>query len=117
MVNFRLLVLRTDNLERLADFYSLFGLTFNYHQHGNSPFHYGAEIEQLVLEIYPLEKNQTKPDTSLRLGFAVDNFDAVISKLKEKEVSFLIEPKQTDFGFMTIITDPDGRKVELYKNA
>ena len=65
MINFRLLVLRTDDQKRLADFYSQFGLTFDYHQHGNSPFHYTAEIDQMVLEIYPLEKNQTKPEFPL----------------------------------------------------
>lgn len=116
MINFRLLVLRTDDQKRLADFYSLFGLTFDYHQHGNSPFHYTAEIEQMVLEIYPLEKNQTTPDTSLRLGFGIDHFDAVVSKLKENEIAFQMLPKETDFGFMAIVIDPDGRKVELYKN-
>ncbi|MFD1605533.1 VOC family protein [Flavobacterium artemisiae] len=116
MINFRLLVLRTDDQKRLADFYSQFGLTFDYHQHGNSPFHYTAEIDQMVLEIYPLEKNQTKPDTSLRLGFSIDHFDDVVNNLKENEVPFQMQPKQTDFGFMAIIIDPDGRKVELYKN-
>lgn len=116
MINFRLLVLRTDDQKRLADFYTQFGLTFDYHQHGNSPFHYTAEIDQMVLEIYPLEKNQEKPDTSLRLGFGIDHFDDVVFKLKENQVRFILEPKETEFGFMTIITDPDGRKIELYKN-
>ncbi len=111
----RLIVLRTSDTKRLADFYSLLGLNFDFHKHGNSPFHYAASIGQTVLEIYPLAKNQSEADKNLRLGFGIDNFDETILKLKAQQVSFLLEPTQTAFGFMTIISDPDDRKIELYK--
>ncbi|MBB4803955.1 putative enzyme related to lactoylglutathione lyase [Flavobacterium nitrogenifigens] len=110
----RLLVIRTNDQKRLADFYSLLGLTFDYHQHGNSPMHYSATIGSLVLEIYPLAKDQSEPDKSIRLGFAIDNFEETLVLLKNKDVVFS-EPIQTDFGFLTVISDPDGRKIELYK--
>jgi predicted enzyme related to lactoylglutathione lyase len=109
------LVLRTSDIKKLADFYSLFGLTFHYHKHGNSPFHYSATIGLTVLEIYPLTKSQTAADKNLRLGFGIDNFDETIETLKKLEVPFSLEPTQTDFGFMAIISDPDERKIELYK--
>jgi hypothetical protein len=32
-----------------------------------------------ILEIYPLQKNQSEADNYLRLGFEVDNFEEVIS--------------------------------------
>ena len=111
----RLLVLRTDDTKRLAEFYSLPGFKFDYHKHGNSPYHYSANIGQTVLEIYPLAKGQKEADKNLRLGFGIDNFDAVIEKLKTLEVPFSMEPTQTDFGFMAVVVDPDGRKIELYK--
>ncbi len=114
-MDIRLLVIRTGDTKRLADFYSLLGLTFVYHKHGNSPFHYSATIGQTVLEIYPLATSQSEPDRSLRLGFGIDDFDEKVRKLKGLEVTFSLEPIQTDFGFVTIISDPDGRKVELYK--
>lgn len=110
----RLLLLRTGNPERLADFYGLFGLTFEYHKHGNLPFHYAAAIGQTILEIYPLAKDQLEPDINLRLGFEVVNFSETIQKLRDNNVHFLSEPDVTDFGFMTIIADPDGRKIEIY---
>ena len=81
-MDLRLIVLRTSDPKRLADFYSLLGLTFDYHKHGNSPFHYGASIGELVLEIYPLTKSQTEPDKHLRLGFGIDDFDETIKSLK-----------------------------------
>ena len=102
-------------MQKLADFYSILGLTFEYHKHGNSPYHYSALIDKTVLEIYPLSKGQEEADKNLRLGFSIDNFEPIIIKLKENQILFT-EPVATDFGFMTIITDPDGRKIELYKN-
>jgi lactoylglutathione lyase len=114
-MDIRLLVLRTKDIKKLADFYSLLGLTFDYHKHGNSPFHYSATIGQTILEIYPLSKKQIEADKNLRLGFGIDNFDQTASALKEFLVPFSLEPTQTDFGFMIIISDPDERKIELYK--
>jgi lactoylglutathione lyase len=111
----RLMVIRTGDPEKLADFYSNLGLAFEYHKHGNSPYHYSAYIGETVLEIYPLMKLQSEPDKTLRLGFNIDNFDEIIQILKEKKILFATEPMQTDFGHMAIIVDPDGRKIEIYK--
>ena len=111
----RLLVIRTIEMARLADFYALLGLTFEYHKHGKSPWHYSAPVGHTILEIYPLAKGQTEADKELRLGFALDDYDNTITTLKEKGVEFVSEPMQTDYGFMAIIKDTDGRRVELYK--
>ena len=111
----RLLVLRTDDMKRLVDVYSLLGFSFVYHKHGDSPYHYSTTIDKTVLEIYPLTKSQIAADKSLRLGFGIDNFEQTISALKEMKIPFSMEPTQTDFGFMAIVADPDGRKIELYK--
>jgi len=102
-------------MQKLVDFYSLLGLNFEYHKHGNSPYHYLALLDKTVLEIYPLSKSQVEADKNLRLGLGINNFEQTISKLKENQILFT-EPAATDFGFMTIVTDPDGRKIELYKN-
>lgn len=110
----RLIVIRTNDQKILANFYSLLGLTFDYHKHGNSPMHYSTKIGSLVLEIYPLAKNQIEIDKNLRLGFAIDNFDETLKTLGENEIAFS-EPTLTDFGYITIVSDPDGRKIELYK--
>lgn len=62
-----------------------------------------------------MAKSQTEADKNLRLGFSINKFDEVIKQLKTLEVSFSMEATQTDFGFMAVIIDPDGRKIELYK--
>ena len=110
----RLIVIRTKDQERLANFYGLFGLSFDYHQHGTSPLHYSAKLGSLVLEIYPLAKKQIETDKNLRLGFAIDNFEETLEILTLNNVAFS-SPILTEFGLLTIILDPDGRKIELYK--
>jgi len=84
-----------------------------YHNHGKSPYHYSAKAEGIVIEIYPLVKDQPFADKNLRLGFNVDNFDEVIILLKDCIVSSTV---QTEWGFISVVKDPDGRKVEIYKN-
>ena len=68
----------------------------------------------LVLEIYPLAKSQIETDKNLRLGFAVDNFEEILKVLDNNDIAYP-EPALSDFGLLTIISDPDGRKIELYK--
>lgn len=111
----KLIVLRTPDPQQLANFYTQLGLQFDYHKHGNSPYHYSASIGKTVLEIYPLKKNQTQADAELRLGFEIDNFDNIIQQLSLQNVKIIAEAILTEFGTVAIIQDSDGRKIELYK--
>lgn len=110
-----LLVIRTPNLQALYEFYKRLGFHFAYHQHGSSPYHYSATVGDTVIELYPLVKGQTEPDSYLRLGFELEHFDEVITQLKQEAILFMTEPVQTDFGFMAVVQDPDGRTIELYR--
>jgi lactoylglutathione lyase len=114
VMEMRLIVIRTGNMQAQVEFYNLLGVHFEYHSHGNGPFHYSAQIGPTVFEMYPLAKNQVEADKNIRLGIGIDNFDHVITALRNAGVAFN-DPVQTAFGFMTVITDPDGRRVELYK--
>jgi hypothetical protein len=111
-----LLALRSPDPKRLSGFYELLGLIFEYHRHGNSPYHYSARIDGVVLEIYPLKKDQAEADKHLRLGFTIDAFDKIISSLRANNTFFVSEPADTEFGYCAVAEDPDGRKVELYKS-
>ncbi|MFL5730614.1 MAG: VOC family protein [Cytophagaceae bacterium] len=110
-----LIVLRSAHAEKLIAFYALLGMHFEYHKHGNSPYHYSGKVDKSILEIYPLAKTQTEADSSLRLGFRFDNFENVVKDLQEAGVSFSSEPATTDWGTMAVVSDPDGRKIEIYK--
>ncbi len=89
-------------------------MSFIYHRHGKGPFHYSAEIENnLIFEIYPLLSRQNQVNTSLRLGFKVENLDELIEKLASENVVIERKPQQSKWGYYAVIRDLDGRKIEL----
>ncbi|WP_020536050.1 VOC family protein [Lewinella cohaerens] len=108
-----LIVIRSDKPKELSAFYEQIGMVFEYHQHEKGPWHFSAEIEGTVFEIYTLMKNQKTSDSSLRLGFTIENLEETISNLKKNKVEILREPKDSQWGYFAIIKDLDGRKIEL----
>jgi len=108
-----LIVVRTKNIKELAEFYERFGIKFEYHRHGNGPFHYSTELEKTVFEIYPLLKSQEKADKSLRLGFDVKELDKLILELDKKGIEVTKRPTKSEWGYFAVIKDLDGRKIEL----
>ncbi|MEM9528802.1 MAG: VOC family protein, partial [Bacteroidota bacterium] len=105
--------IRSAKPEQLAAFYRLLGFEFVFHQHGNGPLHYSAELAGVVLEIYPLLPKQSQPDTGLRLGFVVEDLEACLAPLLVEEVVFVAKPKHSPWGYRCVIRDPEGRKIEL----
>ena len=112
-----LLVIRSAIPKQLAEFYEQLGMVFEYHRHGNGPFHYSAHIGPTLLEIYPLAKGQEQVDKNLRLGFEIDLLEAQIGKLQQQGVTFHQLPKSTEWGVLAVIEDPEGRKLELYNKT
>lgn len=113
MTQLNLLVLKTDKMAGQAAFYSALGFTFEQHRHGNGPLHYASTGSNPVLEIYPLPKNITTPDSTSRLGFVVEDLVALVTTLQEINVTIVSPPAQTEWGFTAVVQDPDGRKIEL----
>lgn len=99
-MKFRLLVIRTPDPGKLADFYSLLNIAFDYHKHETGPWHYAATIGDTVPEIYPLQKGQKITDKSTRLGIELQSFENVLFNLKNEGIVFNVEPGETDFGYL-----------------
>ena len=93
-----LLVIRTNQPKALADFYTLLGMKFRYHRHGNGPYHYSTESDGFVFEIYPLTKSMTKADGNIRLGFDISNLEKVINELKDTDWVIKSDIKETEWG-------------------
>lgn len=85
-----IIVLRCHDLAACKSFYESLGCTFTQEQHGTSPIHYAAHVNGIIFELYP--STHATPDHT-RLGFYSDQVTQ-----------------------QTILTDPDGRKVELIPN-
>lgn len=108
-----LVVLKTSRPDDLASFYQHLGIVFEKHRPGTGPLHYAGDIEGIVFEIYPLPKDRDKADDTLRLGFTVENLDAKTNTLKESGGKIVKAPEQTEWGYIAIVEDLDGRKIEL----
>jgi lactoylglutathione lyase len=114
-MDLKLIVIRSRDPKTLSIFYGLLRVYFEYHKHGNSRMHYSGKLGTAILELYPLAKGQRDADLYLRLGIATDDFEATVLRLRDENVFFESEPGNTDFGFMAIVQDPEGRKVEIYQ--
>ncbi len=78
----RLLVLRCKDIKVTADFYSRFGLIFDYHQHGNSPMHYSAMIGNGDRQIHDLINTLQMTVCKHRSVHTQDNPDCTPAKFK-----------------------------------
>ena len=110
-----LVVLRTTDIFRAAEFYSRLGLKFTRHQHGTGPEHFAAELGSSVFELYPLVPDG--PSTlGTRVGFRVASLDATLAALSDYPDAIVSPPKDSPWGRRAVITDPDGHRVELLQS-
>jgi hypothetical protein len=88
-------------------------MDFEHHQHGNGPFHYSAEFNEQVFEIYPLKGNSPSFEADLRLGFEVEKLESLLKKLADSNWIIVHSAKDTKWGTIAVIEDLEGRKIEL----
>lgn len=100
-----LLVLRCKDLDKSKAFYEQFGLTFAREQHGSGAIHYSTDLSGTVLELYPSSDLAFHDNT--RLGFELDNVQELIGGV------LVLNMYDGLNGKVYVISDPDGRKIEL----
>ncbi len=98
-----LLVIRTKEPKLLKTQYEILGFNFEYHQHGNGPFHYAAEFNGFVFEIYPLTKSMDRADNSIRLGFDINNLESKMDIIKDSNWVVKSDLQQTEWGLISIV--------------
>lgn len=111
----KLLVLKTNQLDALCEFYGLLGIEFTAERHGNGPEHYAGKAGDCVLEVYPLRAQSLTADKTTRLGFAVENLAALYQAFETAGIRTERKPEPTAWGARAVVHDPDGRAVELYQ--
>ncbi|NME72936.1 glyoxalase/bleomycin resistance/extradiol dioxygenase family protein [Flammeovirga aprica] len=108
-----LLVIRTKEPSLLKAQYEMLGFDFDYHQHGNGPYHYAAEKNGFVFEIYPLTKSMEKADNSIRIGFDINDLEVKMMEIENSNWIIKSKLKETEWGMISVLQDLDGRKIEL----
>ena len=111
-----LVVIRAQDIDRLASFYEALGLQFTKHRHGKGPEHLSSTIGETVFEIYP-SNGASESTVSTRLGFSVPSLTNTLGQLRGLDATVLVEPSQTEFGRRAVVKDFEGHKVELYEKS
>ncbi len=115
-VSLRLLVINTRNIYVSKAFYQALGLRFVEERHGNGPVRYSALLGSTTIELHSWSDHDPPPDSSVRLGSEVDAFHVVLDYLLQETAAAVLEcPEMTPRGeYRAVVSDPDGRAVELY---
>ena len=53
--------------------------------------------------------------TGATVALEVDDFDAMIQRLKDHKVKFILDPHETGGCHMSIVNDPDGNQIMIHK--
>jgi lactoylglutathione lyase len=106
-----LVVIRTLDLVGASAFYGAIGLKLKRHSHGKGPSHLTHEGDDIVFEVYPHE--QEGPNPSARIGFAVDDVDAIVKRVVEIGAVVRQQAKDSPWGRRAVVEDFDGNIVEL----
>ncbi len=111
-VALNLVVLRSGDMERAAEFYGCLGLGFSRHRHGKGPEHFAAEAGGVVFEIYPLARDGSST-LGTRIGFSVGSLDDALEALAGFPAAVISPPADSSWGRRAVVADPDGHRVEL----
>jgi len=111
-VSLNLVVLRSPDITRAAEFYTRLGLQFTLHRHGSGPEHFTSVLaDGGVFELYPLESGATVFGT--RIGFRLPSVDDAVAALTGHPGAIVSMPAESEWGRRAVVLDPDGNKVEL----
>lgn len=111
-----LLVIRSDNMEAAARFYSAIGMLLEKHSHPPCGEHYSTVDDNCVFEICQ-RKPEQPPTTACFFGINVENVEVAVDTVLKSGGLVKRLPANSEWGRTAIITDLDGHSVMLIENA
>jgi predicted enzyme related to lactoylglutathione lyase len=106
-----LLVIRSGNIDKAAEFYKALGLTLKKHSHPPCGEHYSSDGTGCVFEI--CQREQDEPTTPIVLGFEVSRIDAAVQAAVAKGGVLKAPSKDSVWGRFAVVKDLDGNSVFL----
>jgi uncharacterized glyoxalase superfamily protein PhnB len=119
VTSFASVVLYTRDLEAAAAFYARLGIDLEPEQHDGGLPHAVGRVDGNHFSVHQVAPDASgeaagwKAPTSTTVGFYVDDLDAVVTDLKAAGATDLTGHQQRAWGCRHLVTDPDGRAVEL----
>src|ERR1044072_2308027 len=102
-----LVVIRGQDIDRLATFYTALGFHFTKHRHGKGPEHLSSMIGETVFEIYPTN-GSNESTVSTRLGLLIPCLTNALGRLRGIHATVLAAPSDTEFGRRAVVKDFEG---------
>lgn len=115
VIGIKLIVLHSKQLDKTKAFYEALGMKFKAEKHNTGPEHYAAELENCVFELYPLPELVEASTDLLHIGIYTSHIDYLLNN-PLLSASIVIKPRHTKWGYRVVLSDPDGRAVELYED-
>ncbi len=114
------LVLFAADLERAVEFYRAIGIDLQVDDHDDpaAPVHYAADLDGCHFAVFPAAEPGRSP--AFRAaggdfpGFAVADVERTVEALRGRGAEVVQEPSPYPPGLRAVVTDPDGRPVEIY---
>ena len=113
------LILWSAHPEAAVAFYRAIGLALEEERHDDGPLHWACELGPVHLAVYPATvadagaaPPRSHPGATMP-GFAVDSLDATLTTLRATGVPILIPAEDVGWGRRAVVSDPDGRSVEI----
>lgn len=107
-----LLVIRSNDMHQLAEFYSAIGMQFEKHSHPPCGEHYSTIEGNCVFEICQLKQGQT-PLTNFFFGLTVPDITTAVDAVIANHGEIVRPPESSERGSTAIIRDPEGHRVLL----
>ncbi len=108
------IILCTDKIDLVADFYQAVGIVLEFEKHGNGPEHFSFKSD-LSCEIYP---PRVPAEERIVLRIDTADIDQAMANLTQKFTYpglVISDIKSLSTGRKSIVKDPDGRVVELFQ--
>jgi predicted enzyme related to lactoylglutathione lyase len=112
------LIIFTDNLEAVVEFYSAIGVPLELEQHGDGPVHYACDLGLTHFAVFhggPGAAPEFRLGGSSFAGFTVNSLEAALGAAKAVKAEVVQEPTEYPWGWRALVKDPDGRVVELFE--
>ena len=114
------IVLFSDRLDETVSFYRTLGVPLTEEDHGDGLVHAAGEVGGVHMAVFAAEGSGRSPDWhaggSTFVGFWVASLQATLQSLQAPVSSgarVLVAHQKMEWGCRAVVTDPDGRAVEL----
>ncbi len=109
------ITINTTQPDLLLRFYGLLGFQFQQQMVDKGGQTWAGQMGDLSLGIFNIQESFSDKAPGVQLSFEVEKLESLIQEFRQLKAQIMMEPLETERGWMAIVIDPDGRSVELWQ--